>query len=294
MNPVYSMTGFAAESLQYETNMLSCEIRALNSRYLEIIVKIPLVFRDIEDPIKEIIRQKISRGKVNCVITLNSQTPLLQHLKVDRGATLMYKELLEQIRTIAQIEQPIQLSDLLVFKDIISFEEDTIADKALQDTLFQLVTRTLDQLNTVRLQEGKNLARDLKERLAQIIQLTDEIKTLSQKNASQEFDKLYRRLLGMIDENQIDRNRLEMELALISDRVDISEEVVRMQSHIELFKDTLDKGSPAGKKLNFILQEMHREANTMASKSTLIEISHRIVAVKEEIERIREQVQNVE
>lgn len=109
-----------------------------------------------------------------------------------------------------------------------------------------------------------------------------------------EFQKQMERLKNLIDDNKLDRNRLEMEVALISDRVDISEEIVRLNSHIELFKEDLEQGSPIGKKLNFILQEMHREANTMSSKNTLIEISHRVVAIKEEIERMREQVQNIE
>jgi len=130
--------------------------------------------------------------------------------------------------------------------------------------------------------------------LNNIHNLNMEIKELSVDNARNEFDKLYKRLLSMIDEKKIDHNRLEMELALISDRVDISEEVVRMESHLELFRENLAAGSPNGKKLNFILQEMHREANTMSTKNTLIEISHRIVTIKEEIERMREQVQNIE
>ncbi len=294
MNQVYSMTGFSAGSQLYDSNELSCEIRSLNSRYLEIFVKVPLIFRDLEDSIKEIIRKKITRGKVNCTIAINSQTPIMQQLKVDESVTLMYTSLLEQIRAIAKIEEPIRLADILVFKDVLSFEEEAVADKGLQNALFELLEDTLEQLNQTRAVEGQSMVRDLAVRLEKIISLTDEIKDLSQQNAPEEFRKLHKRLLRMIDENSIDRNRLEMELALISDRVDISEEVVRMQSHIELFKDTLQQGSPAGKKLNFILQEMHREANTMASKSTMLEVSHRIVAVKEEIERVREQVQNIE
>lgn len=294
MAHIYSMTGFAAGSLQYETNELSCEIRSLNSRYLEVFVKLPLLFRDLEDQIKELIRSKISRGKINCAITISSQTPVLPDLKVDKGAVLLYKELLEQIRDIVGIKQPIQLSDILQFKDILSFEEDTEIDKGLQESVFRLVNETLEQLNETRGIEGHNLVQDLESRIHRILTLTEEIRNLSKENAREEFEKLHQRLLAMIDEGKVDSNRLEMELAIISDRVDISEEVVRMQSHISLFQETLQKGSPVGKKLNFILQEMHREANTMASKSTMVSVSHRIIEIKEEVERIREQVQNIE
>ena len=122
----------------------------------------------------------------------------------------------------------------------------------------------------------------------------EELKPLAQQNPRVEFEKLYQRLQNLIQEQKIDRERLEQEVAIIADRVDITEELVRLESHIQLFRDTVANGSPAGKKLNFILQEMHREANTISSKNTMVEISHRAVILKEEIEKIREQVQNIE
>jgi len=294
MGKIYSMTGFAAGAILEGSNEISCEIRALNSRYLEMYIKLPLIIKDLEDAIKGIIREKVSRGKINCSITFSFQEPLMQSLKVNEGAILMYKNLVNQIRTIADIKEPLKVSDILEFKDIFAFKEEGIIEEALQNSIFQLIHDVVDQLNQTRVQEGQNLRTDIENRLNNIHNLNMEIKELSVDNARNEFDKLYKRLLSMIDEKKIDNNRLEMELALISDRVDISEEVVRMESHLGLFRENLAAGSPNGKKLNFILQEMHREANTMSTKNTLIEISHRIVTIKEEIERMREQVQNIE
>jgi uncharacterized protein (TIGR00255 family) len=288
------MTGFAFGAIQHGNGEISCEIRTLNSRYLEMNIKLPLVIKDLEEGIKGVIREKVSRGKVSCSITFSSQEPLMQDLKVNEGAILMYKNLIDQIRSIAGIIEPIKISDILEFKDIFALEEKDFIDEALQNSLFQLVNEALDKLNQMRVLEGENLRKDLEQRLSNIHNHNMEIKSLSKGNSTVELEKLSNRLLSLIDEKKIDRSRLEMELALISDRVDISEEVVRMESHLDLFRENLEEGSPIGKKLNFILQEMHREANTMSTKNTLIKVSHRIVAIKEEIERIREQVQNIE
>jgi uncharacterized protein (TIGR00255 family) len=294
MNDIYSMTGFASGAIQHGNSEISCEIRSLNSRYLEMNIRLPLVIKDLEEAIKGIIREKVSRGKVSCSVTFSSQESLLQNLKVNQGAILMYKNLIDQIRNIAGINEPIKISDILEFKDVFALEEESSIDEALQNSLFRLITDSLVKLNQMRIFEGENLREDLDQRLSNIHKHNLEIKSLSKGNSKAELKKLYNRLLSLVDEKKVDRNRLEMELALISDRVDISEEVVRMESHLNLFRENLAQGSPIGKKLNFILQEMHREASTMSTKNTLIEVSHRIVAIKEEIERVREQVQNIE
>jgi len=293
MNNIFSMTGFAVETIPYG-NGINCEIRSLNSRYLETSVKLPLALKEMEDPIRDIIQKKIKRGRVTCSLSFNSATEPLSNLKIDAGTVSSYKSLLEQMRKAAKISDEIKLEHLLVFKEIISFEEDEVVDKDLEKNIFNLVEKTLDKLNNMRQVEGKNLSHDLNNRLKSIQKNLRAIEPISKKNAQTEFNRLHKRLVSMIDENKVDKNRLEMELAIISDRVDISEEIVRLKSHIDLFMQNLENGSPVGKKLNFLLQEMHREANTISSKSTLVEISHYTVEIKEDVERIREQVQNIE
>jgi uncharacterized protein (TIGR00255 family) len=293
MSKIHSMTGFAVHSEPYGNGM-TCEIRSLNSRYLETSIKLPLVIKDIEDSIKDLIQQNIKRGRITCTITFDSSDQPLANLKIDPSTVKLYMDLLDQIREIAKIEQKPRLEHLLTFKDIISFEEEENIDKDLEENILQLVRNTLDKLNEMRNSEGSNIHEDLKIRLSAIQDNLDKIKPLGEKNARTEFDKLHKRLLSLIDEKKIDKNRFELELAIISDRVDITEEVIRLQSHIDLFEQNLEKGSPIGKNLNFLLQEMHREANTISSKNTMIEISHYVVTLKEDIERIREQVQNIE
>lgn len=294
MSPLKSMTGFATVQREYNSNEASCEIRSLNSRFLEISLRLPRMLTDLENSIKDLIRQKISRGKIMYSLNFSSLNNEYQNLKIQGDLIKFYKNLLEQIKKEAGIKTPLKLDHLLFFKDVISFEEDSSVDEELANFVYKLTDTTLDRLNEMQIQEGQYLGTDLEERIGKISQLNNEIKELSKSNPSAEFSRLYNRILGLIGEEKVDRNRLEQEMALIADKVDITEEVVRLQSHIQLFTDNLEEGSPVGKKLNFILQEMNREINTMSNKSTLVEISHRVVQLKEEIEKIREQVQNIE
>lgn len=294
MSVLYSMTGYSNVHSEYNSNEISCEIRTVNSRYLEIFIKLPKAIADIENSIKEIIRNKISRGKISYSLSFSSLSSELQNLKIDSDTVRLYRRLLDQISEAAGISDPVKLDHLLFFKDIISFEEESAADEKLLAAIKQVTEQAMDQLNEMRAREGANLLADLLERLDRIDRLTAEIAELGKENPRREFEKLYKRLISLLSEEKIDRDRLEQELALLSDKVDITEETVRMRSHLQLFRDYLDHGSPIGKKLNFLLQEMHREVNTMSSKATLIEISHRVVTIKEEIEKLREQIQNIE
>ncbi len=294
MGNIFSMTGFAVLTQNMDDTEITCEMRSLNSRYLEIFVKLPQALRILEDTIKDTIRSKVSRGKISCVITTSSLIPAIQNLHIDSQTVELYTRLLDDIRKIAGIHEPIKLEHLLQFNEIFSFEESSEIDDAFQKAIVSVVETTLNILNENRAKEGANLVSDLLSRLEKIEHVVQELKPLAQQNPRQEFEKLYQRLQNLIQEQKIDRDRLEQEVAIIADRVDITEELVRLESHITLFRETIAKGSPAGKKLNFILQEMHREANTISSKNTMVEISHRAVMLKEEIEKIREQVQNIE
>lgn len=294
MSHILSMTGFATSSKSLDNLELTCEIRSLNSRYLEMIVKLPRILADSELPVKELIRKKLTRGKVTLTITLNGSLDKIQKLRINPGTVKMYADALEQIKAAAGLSQPLTMEQLLSFKEIISIEEGNEFQQELEKQLLDLVNEALDKLLSMRAQEGANLRDELLNQLRTIDTLRTEISEYAAKNPELEFERLHQRLLKLVDESKIDRDRLEQELALISDKVDITEELVRLKSHIELFAENLKKGSPVGKKLNFILQEMHREANTMSNKTTMVEISHRVVTLKEIIEIIREQVQNIE
>jgi uncharacterized protein (TIGR00255 family) len=294
MNQLKSMTGFAVLQKEFNNSEISCELRALNSRYLEINLRLPRLLTDLEAPMKEIIRKKITRGKIMFNLNFTSLNGEINNLRIEPDLIQGYMNLLQQIKDASGVTAEIQLDHLLFFKDIISFQENSTVDQKIASFIFDLTEQAIEKLEEMRLQEGQFLKKDLEKRLSYIQNISKEIREYSISNSRHEFDKMYQRLNSLIAEDKIDASRLEQELAIIADRVDITEEVVRMQSHIELFEANLQKGSPVGKKLNFILQEMNRETNTMSNKSTLIEISHRVVQLKEEIEKVREQVQNIE
>ncbi|GAB4374301.1 MAG: YicC family protein [Calditrichia bacterium] len=294
MSTLKSMTGYAVVQREYNEGQITCEIRSLNSRFLEIVVKLPRALADLENPVRDLIRKKIFRGKLVYSLTISSLDGELQNLRIDPSIVKVYKNLLDQLREASGIESPITLEHLLSFKEIITFEEESRVDEELSNTIMELSEQALTELNQMRQEEGAFLAVDIENHLKQIALLTDEIYEMGKDNPKVEFEKLYKRTLALIGEEKLDISRLEQEIALISDKVDITEEAVRMKSHIQLFENNLKAGSPIGKRLNFILQEMHREANTMSNKATLVEISHRVVSIKEAIEKIREQIQNIE
>jgi uncharacterized protein (TIGR00255 family) len=293
MKSIYSMTGYATEKITFPGGEITCELRTLNSRYMEIYLKLPQQLKSLEDHYKTFIRKYIDRAKVNCIISINETEDASNIVQLNKPLVKAYVKLLKELKNTAGVASEIELSDLMQFKDIFVVE-DSQPDDSLKTTVEDLLERTIASLNTNRAEEGNNLRADMLNRLENIKKLAEEVAGYAKENARMEFERQYKRLKKLIDESKIDRDRLELEIAVISDRVDISEELVRLKSHIELFQEDLAQGSPIGKKLNFILQEMHREANTMSSKNTMIEISHRVVAIKEEIERMREQVQNLE
>lgn len=294
MGKIYSMTGYATVQTQYNDSELTCEIRSVNSRYLEVAVKLPKFLSEAENHIKETIRKKVTRGKLMCNFSFSSMNNELQNIKIDQNIIKIYMDLLEQLKQSAGIESPITLDHILYFKDIFSFEEESQIDEPLLERILHTTDQTLDQLNGMRAGEGEYLRTDLLTRLDLLNTMIGEISEFNRENPGKEFERMYKRLLSMVEEDKLEQNRLEQELAILSDKVDVSEEIVRMDSHLNLFRENLETGSPIGKKLNFILQEMHREANTMANKTTMVEISHRVVTIKEEIEKLREQVQNIE
>ena len=241
MNKIYSMTGFATGKMAFNGGELSCEIRSLNSRYLEIYVKLPTIFRELEDSVKELIRKRINRGKVNCTITVSSAEINLDNISINESAVKAHYHLLEQIRKATGIEKPVELSDMLVFKEVLAFEENNSLDDELKKSFFSFVDDLLQNLNKNRVLEGENLKADLSERLKTLAKLNKEIGETGSGSAKSAFDKMRSRLLALIEEQKVDANRLELELALISDRVDISEEIVRLESHIGMFDENLQQ-----------------------------------------------------
>ena len=291
------MTGFGSAECVKDGVHVVAEVRSVNNRFAEISVKLPRQFSSYELDVREQVRSCLQRGKVSAFIQVKLDEEMQIPVTVNREKTRAFRELLDIVRTEAGIETPLNLDHLLRFSEI--FDSD---NKLLEktDEIWPFVKDVLGQaiegMKKMRLQEGEELAKDFKRRIASINTILEEIQVLSRDNVAAVRQRLSEKIAAIAGNDiTYSRDRLEMELVLMADKLDITEECIRFASHNKFFIDELmSSQSGSGRKLNFLLQEQLREANTIASKSQNADISQKIVLVKEELEKIREQLQNIE
>jgi uncharacterized protein (TIGR00255 family) len=290
----HSMTGFGRAEQKNGRFEITVEIRSLNNRYLDINLRLPKSLNNYEYLLKELIKKKIVRGKLSAVVTFKSLAIENGDFRLNNDTVKFYHQLLEKIKDETGIKDNITLNHLLQFKELIEPEDTAFKDDEVEKILKDVFNQALENLDIMRKQESDNICNDIYSRLDKIKKTLSSISEKAKKSPKIELEKLFNRLQERIKNNDVDRDRLELELAMIADRVDVTEECIRLSSHLNLFKDVLDKKNEVGKQLTFLLQEMHRETNTIGSKTSDIGISHEMIYLKEEIEKIREQVQNLE
>ncbi len=289
-----SMTGYGKAEVKTEYGEINTEIRSLNNRYLDIGLKLPKSLSNYELAVKELIKKKIMRGKLTVTINFKDKSLTAGEVNLNSELIEFYHNLLKQLKEKTRVGGEITIDHLLQFKELFELSEEESEDRQVEEVLLKCVDEALDRLNAMREKEAVNISKDINKRLKMISSFTAKIRKLGKKTARAELQKMKERIRELVNGNELDENRLEQELALIADRVDITEESTRIASHVNLFQDVLNNRPEVGKKLTFILQEMHREANTIGSKTSDVEISHLVISMKEEIEKLREQVQNLE
>jgi uncharacterized protein (TIGR00255 family) len=286
------MTGYGKGSAVKNNFSAEVEIKSVNSRFLELFIKLPPLLSDREYEMREILKSKIKRGKINVIVQLkqNSNSDLVM---VNETKLKEYISLIEKIKKTAGIKEEIKLEHIINNREIISSSEIS-----LSETEFSLVKKAVkiavDELLIMRKNEGKELAKDLTKRIKAIERRVILIEKEFKKNVNRHFNKLKERFKTLIGEAELDEQRLNLELASIADKADITEECVRLKSHLKFFIESMNKQAEPGRKLNFLCQELNRETNTISSKSISISLTHNAVLIKEEIEKIREQIQNIE
>jgi len=288
------MTGFGVGLAGDQNLSVVAEARSVNNRFLDISLRIPKGLYPFETEIRELIRTKVERGRVTLAITEELSNSESSGVKLDRDKAMQYLQMLRELQELGGITGEIKLEHLLSAGDLFVSGDDDEARQRLWDTAKKAVLAALDDMAASGKREGDTLAKDLQERLATIRDGLEVIKALAAGQTAEYRNRLAARLEQLIDDVRLDRNRLETELAISAERLDITEEIVRLDSHLNLFNDTLNKDGAIGKTLNFVLQEMGREVNTIASKSWLFDISQIAVRMKETLEQLREQVQNLE
>ena len=292
---IRSMTAYATAEHSNDTFAVSTEIRSYNSRYLDIVLRIPSGYLSLEEKIKQLITGRVMRGRLDVKIQIEMDTGDSNGFEIDESKARSFYSALNQLRDEFNVNSEISLENLLHAGGIIKPEEAPKDTDAVFPAIRACVNQALEALNTMRTREGDFIARDLSERLAHIEKQLAQIRSDSTGLVDVYQQRLRERVSQLTqDIVELDPGRIVQEAAILAERSDISEEIVRAESHLKQFHHTMTSDEASGRKLNFLLQELHREFNTMGSKVGNAEISHIIIDVKSELEKIREQVQNVE
>ena len=292
---VASMTGFGRAEVNKDGITVRTEVRSVNSRYLDLTLRLPRNFSQREKEMKDIVRTFLNRGNLNIIVKIEHDSNDVVPLKVNKAAAKSYYKLLNEIRKSVKLREQVKLEHLLTFSDVLEPVDEEETDETEWELVQESVRQALESLNAMRAQEGSELAADLEKRIRWMDETLNEVEKLSKERIPEERKNLHERIAELVEDKfVIDQNRLELEIALLVDKLDVTEECVRYRSHNKYFLEALNKNEAAGRKLNFLVQEMNREANTIGSKSSDATIAHLIVGLKEELEKIREQLQNIE
>ncbi len=286
-----SMTGFGAADAQWETWICQVEIRSVNQRFLDIRCRLPFGFQTMEPEIKKQIKAVSSRGKIDCSIKLEKGASE-EKLKLNLERAQRYYELLTEFEALSGRKVGVDardLSSLNIIEENKSGEPPEKCEKVIRECL----SRALEGLQEMKEREGQAMQSDIQQRLSSCGNIVNSIEKLSQAEPERFRDRLQERFSQLTEGVEINPERLEQEIALLADRLDISEEVVRFRTHLEHMDEILSQRE-VGKKAEFLMQELNREVNTMASKSNHAGISQSSVEIKSELEKVREQLQNIE
>jgi uncharacterized protein (TIGR00255 family) len=287
------MSGFGKGSAGNSKLSAEVEVKSVNSRYLDISVKLSSALSNKEYEIRELIRSKVKRGKLTVIVQIKTSGLVEGETALNKEKLNNFISLLKEIKKTAKLTDKIKLEHLISNRELFLSENMNFTEKE-----FEFVKKTLndslDQLIKMKKDEGKELAKDIRKRIGIISDKIETIQKESIASVTEYFEKLKEKMKLLVQDITPYNDRLELELAVIAERAEITEECVRLNSHLKFFLDSLDKDEEPGRKMNFLCQEMNREANTISSKSISTNITHNIVLVKEEIEKIREQIQNIE
>ena len=291
---VRSMTGYGRETSESVQWKVTVEMKSVNNRFLDITVMMPKQYNPLEDSIKKEISAVLNRGHVDAYITVEEVGERKQSIAVDMDLALDYCRAMKEIAEATNLPYQINLTDVASYYGVMTAQKEESDLDELWETMRVAVKGSLKQLFDMRVTEGSKLAVDIESRLDILAGIREKILVRSPLVVADYREKLTQRIQDVLGEVEIDQDKLLNEVAFFADKADIAEELTRLQSHFEQFRDNLVKDEPVGRKLDFILQEINREINTIGSKANDTEISHLVIEAKGELEKIREQVQNFE
>lgn len=291
---IKSMTGFGRCEVADEKRKFTVELKSVNHRYLDVNIKMPKKLNFFESAIRNLLKEYIERGKVDVFITYEDYTEDNFTLKYNAALAGEYLKHLRQMSEEFGIDNDIRVSSLSRYPDVFTMEEQTVDEKELWGCLEQALRGACKQFVDSRIVEGENLKTDLIAKLDNMLSYVDFIEKRSPIIMQEYRTKLEDKVRELLEDKQIDDARIAQEATIFADKICVDEETVRLRSHIQATKDTLTTGGSIGRKLDFIAQEMNREANTILSKSNDLKISDTGINLKTDIEKVREQIQNIE
>ena len=292
-NQITSMTGFGGGAAEGQGVRLGVELRSVNSRYLDIQVRCPSNLQSFEQLIRERVQAQLSRGKVSVNFSWTEEAQQKALPTLDEEVASGYLTQLQRLAELSQSDTQVDLELLARLPGVFSFAAAEPENDEAKELMQAALDEALVEMVAMRTKEGQALADDLRQRVEAVEAHLEHIAELVPRTREQIQHRLREKVAVLLEPGAIHEDRLAMEVALIAERSDITEEIVRFRSHNAQFFAALDKGGEVGKRFNFLLQEMNREANTISSKSSDSDIIHRVVEIKEEVERLREQVQNL-
>jgi uncharacterized protein (TIGR00255 family) len=289
-----SMTGFGRGEGETTLGKMVVESRSVNHRYSDINIKLPKRLSLFENRMKEVIRAQVSRGRIDVTLRLDNLGEEKVQLTVDLELAEQYYRVLQDLKERLHLKDEITLSLLAGAKDLITAKEELGDIEPYWQEILPILKQSLKNMDDMKRMEGESLTKDLQQRLKQITEQLQMIKQQFPLRLKAFFTRLQDRLRSLLEGMETDPLRFQQEIAFLAERSDITEEMVRAESHLVQFRSLLEGNEPVGRKMDFLLQEIHREVNTVSAKANDAEISQRVVEIKSELEKIREQVQNVE
>lgn len=291
---IKSMTGFGRAKCEYEGREYNIEIKSVNHKYSDVSIKIPRQISYLEEKVRKEILTKVSRGKIDVFITLQDYSEKGKNIKINKELAKVYISQLRELAEETGITANIDVIDISKFPEVLNISNED-NEEIYWNELKGVLDTALDNFVAMRETEGNKIRDDLKVRMERIKEKVSKISSYSAGLVEEYIVKLNTRVKELMNTDVIDENRLAQEIVIFSDKSSIQEELTRLDSHISQFLDLLSNGnSPVGKKLDFIIQEMNREVNTIGSKANSTKISEGVIELKTEIEDVREQIQNIE
>ena len=289
-----SMTGYGRGKYECDSREYTVEIKSVNNRYSDISIKMPRNISFLEDTVRKLISNSITRGKVEVFVSFTNNSDKGRNIELNYDLAKNYIEAMKKLAEETDINSNIEVIDVVRLPDVLNTTLDQEGERIITEELTKTVSEAITNFIKMREIEGEKIKEDLQERIESVSEKINQINSISTGLVSEYIVKLEKRVNELLKPNVVDENRLAQEIVIYSDKCSVEEEITRLKSHISQFLNLLEQTNSNGKRIDFLIQEMNRETNTIGSKANNLQITNYVVDIKTELENIREQIQNIE